>query len=335
MFVGPASNDEIHELVERLETMPQVQAAGAVYLRPLELGPVGLETSARLEGQTEASARRNPTLNFQAASPGYFRAMRIRLMSGRIFSEQDRTNTDPVVLVGETAGRALWHGENPVGKRLLLNERSKWATVVGVVRDVHYRGLGDPRLDVYEAAMQSPNTSNYVVVLASGDPLALVSSVQIEARRLGPNATVDSIATLESIVSRAVAPWRFTSWILGLLASLAFLLTVVGLVSLVSLEVANRRHELAIRLTVGARTRDVLEAGLIPAVLHSLAGLAAGALSAFVLTKELRRLLFRVEPLDPIAWTAALTAVMVVVVLAAYLPARRAAHVDPLVLLRK
>lgn len=329
------SNEEIRDLLGRIEALPQIQAAGAVYLRPLELGAVGQEITARLEGQTEAAARANPTLNFQVATPGYFRAMRIRLLHGRFFSDQDRADSVPVALVGETAARRLWPGQNAVGKRILLFDRDKWATVAGVVGDVHYRGLGDPRLDVYEPESQSRSQANYLAIRTTGDPLTVAAAVQMEVRRVNPAVVVDSIVTLDAIVSRAVAPWRFTSWLLMLLASLAFVLTAVGLFSLVSLETSTRRQELAIRLAVGAQRSDLLGAVMVPAALHGLAGLVAGALAGIAVTRALRGLLFRVETLDPATWAAVLATVILMVGLAAYLPARRAAAVDPLVLLRR
>lgn len=335
LFVESGSNDWMRELLRDVEGLPGVQAAGAVYLRPLELGPIGQETSVRLTGQTDAAARRNPALNFQVATPGYFRATRMRLVRGRFFSDEDQARAIPVAIVGESAARRLWPGEDALGQRLLLRDQREWRTVVGVVGDVHYRGLGDIRLDVYEPALQSGQLANYLAVRTSSDPLASAAAVQAEARRLNPAVVVDAITTLETIVSRAVAPWRFTSWLLACLASTAFLLTTVGLFGMVRLDVSSRQHELAIRRVLGAQHWDLLRSVLVTFLWHGVAGIVAGALGAVILSGTLRTLLFGIEPLDAATWLAVLATIAGAVAVAAWIPARRAGAVDPLTLLRR
>ena len=322
-------------MLGRIETLRDVEAAGAVYLRPLELGPVGQETSAQLEGQTEAAARANPTLNFQVTTPNYFRAMRIRLLRGRPFSDLDRGSTAPVAIVSEATARRLWPGEDAVGKRILLNEQRQWRTIVGVVADVHYRGLGDVRLDVYEPAAQSSSTPNYIVIRTSRDPLSIVSAVQAEIRRFDRGAVVDSISTLDAIVARATAPWRFTSWLLAALATVAFVMTTAGLFSVVSLQVANRRYELAIRSALGAERAELLRCVLVAVGTPAIAGLVVGIIAAGTLTGVVRGFLFRVGAFDPITWSAVLTMLVGVAGIAAFIPARDAASVDPVILMRR
>jgi predicted permease len=335
MFVGPESTEGMRRLLEGLEAVPRVEAAGAVYLRPLELGPIGQETAVRLEGQTDMTARSNPALNFQVATPGYFPAIRMRLLRGRFFSDADRAATVPVAIVSETAARRLWPGAEALGKRMRLHDEKEWRTVVGVVGDVHYRGLGDVRPDVYEPASQSTSTPNYLAIRTSGDPLSMMAAVKAEVHRVDPAAVVDSVATLDAIVSRAVAPWRFTSWLLAALASVAFVLTIAGFFSVVSLQVANRRYDLAIRLALGAGRTDLVRSAFGSAALPALAGLGVGALGAAALTSTLRGLLFGVRPFDPITWAGVLLLLAVVAGLAAFLPARRAASVDPSILIRR
>jgi predicted permease len=335
MFIGPQSNAWMRELLQAVERLPQVEAAGAVYLRPLELGPIGQETSARLWGQAEASAVANPTLNFQVATPGFFTAVRTRLVHGRFFSDWDRENSAPVAIVGESAARRLWPGQNPIGQRLLLRDQAVWRTVVGVVSDVHYRGVGDPRLDVYEPAMQSTATTNYVVIRVRRDPVAVIAAVRDEARRRDPAVVVDSITMLDTVVSRALAPWRFTAWLLGFMATVAFLQTAIGLFSLITLDAANRKQELAIRLAFGARTVDVVRVVLVPFAWRAAAGLVIGALIAVTASGLVRSLLFRVQPMDATTWLSILALIVGVIGVAAYLPARRAATIDPMILLRR
>ncbi len=261
----PSANQWMDELLRRVKVLPNVEAAGGVYLRPLALGPIGQETSVLLEGQPETrqAERQNPTLNYQVATPDYFAAMRIPIKKGRPFNDEDRLGSTRVALVSETAARRLWPGLDPIGKRLSLPTFTSdgppraWRTVVGVVGDVRYRGMNDVRLDVYDAALQSSTAATDIVVHTSGDTRRAAAAVQAEARRLDPRVVVDRLTTMDAIVSRAVAPWRFSIWMFTVFASLALVLAAVGLFSLVSLDVAQRRREFAIRLALGARPGDI------------------------------------------------------------------------------
>jgi putative ABC transport system permease protein len=338
----PSANQWVHELLGRVEALPDVEAAGAVSLRPLALGPIGQETSVILEGQpnTPEAARLNPELNYQVATPGYFPAMRIQLKRGRLFNADDRVRSSPVVLVGESTARRLWPGQDPIGKRVLVptttpeGPPNAWRTVVGVVGDVRYRGIDDVRLDVYDAALQSPVPATDLVVRTSGDPRRVAGAVQAAARGLDPRVIVDRLTTMDAIVSRAVAPWRFSVWMFTLFAAFAFMLAMVGLFSLVSLDVAQRRHEFAVRLALGAQRADVLRPVLLAAGRRVLAGVGLGLLGAIISTRGIRSLLFGVEALDTTTYAAVVALVFAVVAVASYLPARRAAETDPLVLLR-
>jgi len=207
--------------------------------------------------------------------------------------------------------------------------------VVGVVADVHYRGVGDPRLDVYEPAQQSKSTPSYVTIRVRHDPVAVIAAVRDEARRRDRAVVVDSITMLDAVVSRALAPWRFTAWLLGFMAAVAFVQTAIGLFSLISLDAANRNQELAIRLAFGARTADVLRAVLVPFAWRTAAGLAIGAVMGVAASGLVRSLLFRVQPTDATTWVSILALIVGVIGLAAYFPARRAAKIDPMILLRR
>jgi putative ABC transport system permease protein len=173
-------NEWIAELLGRLQAVPGVEASGAVLLRPLALGPIGSDALVILEGQPlrPESTRRNPLVNYQVATAGYFAAMRIRLKEGRLFSVEDSVRSLRVLIVGERTAKSLWSGENPIGKRLRLPSQTSdgpdvWRTVIGVVSDVRYRGLDDVRLDVYDAASQSTTAATHLVIRTSRDPLTL------------------------------------------------------------------------------------------------------------------------------------------------------------------
>jgi predicted permease len=338
----PSANVWIQRLLERVSALPDVESAGAVYLRPLALGVIGQETGVILEGQplAEASARENPALNYEIATSGYFSAMRIPLRRGRLFAADDGPASPRVVLVGESTARRLWPGKDPIGQRVLMGTGASdgsadWYTIVGVVGDVRYRGIDDGRLDIYEAPLQAVLSANDLVIRVTGNPARVIASVQVEARRLDSRVVVDGITTMDAIVSRAIAPWRFSVWLFGLFASLAFVLATVGLFSLVALDVANRRHELAVRLTLGARPNDVVRAVLLSAGWRLAIGVSIGTFAAIVSTRAMRSLLFGLDPFDLSTYLSVLITVCTVVTIAAYLPARRAGAIDPLVSLRR
>jgi putative ABC transport system permease protein len=346
MTVSPRTtrpvNEWIAELLPRVAALPDVEAAGAIYLRPLALGAIGQETSFVLEGQpdTQETERRNPALNYQVATPGYFGAMRIELKRGRVFTDDDRAQSPRVALVGETAARRLWPGEDAVGKRLLLptfergTGKRAWRQVVGVVSDLRYRGVDDVRLDVYDPASQSPLEAADLVVRTAGDPLRAAAAVQAAARELDPRVLISGLTTMDAIVARALAPWRFSVWVFGVFAALAVVLASGGLFSIVSLDVGRRRRELAVRVALGAQRRDIVKSVLLPALQRLVAGLAFGLIVSAAASGVLRAMLFGVEPLDGATYVAATLLISLVVMGASYLPARRAARVDPLLTLR-
>jgi putative ABC transport system permease protein len=339
----PSANEWMHELLARVAALPEIEGAGAVYLRPLALGPIGAETWVILEGQPDRpdSARLNPTLNYQVATPAYFTAMRIQLNRGRLFTDQDNISSPRVALVGESTARQLWRGQDPIGRRILMPTHtadggpSVWRTVVGVVSDVRYRGIDNVRLDVYDAALQSPLMAADLMVRTSGDPLTVAAAVQAEARRLDPHVVIDRLTTMDAIVSRAVAPWRFSVWMFTLFAVLAFVLATVGLFSLVSLDVAHRRHEFAVRLALGAQRSDVHRSVLTSALWRVVPAVALGVLAASAGTRAIRHILFGVDPLDRTTYLAVIVLVFAVVTAASWLPAHRASGTDPLPLLRR
>ena len=338
-----SGNASVHELLARISALPDVDAAGAVSLRPLALGPIGSESWVILDGQpnTPQRARLNPTLSYLVATPGYFTAMRIQLKRGRFFNDRDTTKSPRVAIVSESAARALWRGEDPIGRRIQMPTHSSdggptvWRTVVGVVSDVRYRGIDDVRLDVYDAALQATMTAEDLVVRTARDPLALAGAVQTEARRFDSGVVIDRLTTLDAIVLRAVAPWRFSVWMFTVFAGLAFVLAIVGLFSLVSLDVMQRRHEFAVRLAVGAQRSHVLRSVLVSALWRVVPGLAFGLLATLLSTRTIRTILFGVGPTDLATYVAVIVLVFAVVLAASWLPAHRAARVDPLALLRR
>jgi predicted permease len=337
-----APNSWLDTFLRRLRTVPGVEAAGAVYLRPLMLGPIGQGVRIRLEGQpdTREATDSNPTLNHQIASTGYFETLRVPLRAGRFFTDRDTREADRVAIVGESTARRLWPGQDAVGKRIWMASFTPGGppqtrrTVVGVVSDVRYRGLHETQLDVYDAAMQTGRPADNILVRTTVDPLAVTWAIRSIARELDATAIVDEITTLDAVVARAEAPWRLSMWLFGLFAGLAFGLSSVGLFALVALDVAQRQREFAIRAALGATRRAIVGGVLVRAGRRVAAGAAVGLVAAFAASRSLRGMLFGVEPADAWTYVVALALLFSATAIAAFLPARRAGRIDPQALLK-
>lgn len=332
----------LHGLLRRLHARPDVQAAGTVYLRPLALGAIGSEVGVLLEGQPPGAARTaNPALNFQVASEGYFSAMRIPLLRGRTFTEQDDHRAPRVAVVGESTARRLWPASDPIGKRLALtgvapsDDAERWRTVVGVVSDVRYRGVRDVRLDVYDAALQSPTVAHDLIVRSARPPLDLAKEVISEARALDPDVVVDGVTTMEHVVAQAWSPWQFTMTMLAVLAGMSLVVTSAGVFGLVALDVQQRRQELAVRSALGAQRGDMFRLVLSRVALRAALGSAIGLVLAIGLSRLLRALLVGVEGVDLWVYGGVAITTLTVSLLAAWIPAARAASINPAELLRR
>jgi len=335
-------------LIERLSGLPGVEAAGAVSLRPLELGPIGMGAGVLVEGQPldRASVTAHSIgVNWEVATPGYFRAAGTRLLAGRSFTEHDNADAPKVVVVSESLARRGWPGQSPLGKRLntygakadlkdgvFINV--EWQTVVGVVEDARYRGIQNPQPDVYLPYGQAPGGVQYLMVRTTGDPLALVAAARDQARAIDPDAFLDDVTTMRRLVERALAPWRFTSAVLLGFASSALALTAFGLFAVLHHFVSGRIREIAIRTALGATPRQVRSLVLAHGLGVTALGLALGGALSLALARSLSALLYGVDERDPLSYLGGAALVGVVAVIACLLPARRAVSVDPTLALR-
>ncbi len=335
-------------LIERLSGLPGVEAAGAVSLRPLELGPIGMGAGVLVEGQPldRASVVANSIgVNWEVATPDYFRAAGTRLLAGRSFTEHDTADAPKVVVVSESLARRGWPGQSPLGKRLNTYGATadlkdgvfinvEWQTVVGVVEDARYRGIQNPQPDVYLPYGQAPGGVQYLMVRTTGDPLALVAAARDQARAIDPDAFLDEVTTMRRLVDRALAPWRFTSAVLLGFASAALALTAFGLFAVLHHFVSGRIREIAIRMALGAGPPQVRSLVLAHGLGVTALGLALGGALSLALARSLSALLYGVDERDPLSYLGGAALVGVVAVIACLLPARRAARVDPMLALR-
>ncbi len=332
----------VDAVLDSARRLPGALAAGAVYQRPFANGAIGMDTNVIIDGQPLASesASRNPILNWEAATPDYFRAMDIRLLQGRLFDERDAAGAPPVVIIGQSLAARLWPGQNPTGRRMLAygapddGKKPGWQTVVGVVEDARYREVETPRFDLYLPYRQAPNQVQHFMVRLSGDPLAAVPALRTAIAALGPEVRIDGISTMEEVVGRAFAPWRFSSIVVSAFAAIALTFAAVGIATLVAFAVKQRTREIGIRVALGAQTREVVVLVASEGARIALAGLALGTLAAWILRRSVGSMLFGIAPGNALTFGGVALLLGVVSLLAAYLPARSAARIDPAAALR-
>ena len=331
------------QLIRRVERLPGVTAAAAVQLRPLS-GPVGWESQPIFPGQVPedpATWGLNPHMNLQTVTPGYFRAMEIRLVRGRVFTDADTANAPGAVIVSESTARRLWPGRDALGQRMAhysyvgsSEPAPRMQTVVGVVEDVRYRGLNDVRLDCYMPAKQSRNTLQQLMVRSSGNPAGVVASVRAAAREIDSAAAVSEAVVMSAVVAAESAPWRFLQRLFVAFAAMAGLLAAIGLAGVITLAVAIRRRELAIRAALGADRARLRALVLGEGLLLVGGGVGLGVLFALALGRAVAHVLVGVTPHDPPALIAAACLSALTGLVASWIPARRAADADPIEALR-
>ena len=327
------------QTLERLRGLPGVKSASSVYGLPL--GHSGVGGDFTVEGQPQPALGSQPLVASKILVGGdYFRAIGIPLLRGRYFDEGDSDTAPHVVIVSESLARHYWPLEKALGKRLKPGfSDDAWCTVVGVVGDTKQSGLGRaPSPAMYLPYAQAPATfmmQDITLVLRSAaDPLSLVAAARRAVQAVDPDLPVFDVATMDQLVHLSASASRFNSALLGLFAMLALVLAMVGIYGVVSYSVAQRTHEIGVRVALGAEASDILRQvvrqGMLPAVI----GIATGTAGAWGVTRFLSSLLFGVRPTDPITFTLVPLLLAAVGVLACLLPARRATKVDPVVALR-
>ena len=323
-------------LRDRIGGLPGVESAGGMSVLPLTPGesyaPVSVEGYVPAHDETELKA------NSCTVLWACFETMKIPLIAGRYFDEQDTADSLPVAIVDEAFAKRIWPNDDPIGKRIRdpgLGRPFPWLTVVGVVGTVRRSDLeGDSRITYYQPYSQWACQSMYVVVRTSSDPRELASAIASEVWALDKNSPILRVATMEQRISDTLARQRFSLFVLGAFAASALVLATVGLYAVLAHMVSQSTHEIGIRMALGARQSDVLCCVLRHGLTLTGIGLLIGLAIALAGTRVLASLLYEVGAADPVTFIGVPVLLAAVALLACYFPARRATKVDPMVALR-
>jgi putative ABC transport system permease protein len=334
IYVGPPGLPRFcQDLDEHVGAIPGIVSVGAVAHLPFR-GNAG--RSFQVEGQPPAAPGQLPGANYSVACPNYFRTMGIPILKGREFTPQDTVSAPGVIVVNETMARAFWPKANPVGRAIRLGgSDGPRLTVVGVVGDVHYLGLDAPvRRQFFRPYTQAGWPVMTVVVRAIHAPATFATPVKKAVANVLPDWPVSGFQTMEEIVHDSTGSRRFPMLLLSLFSAVALVLAAVGIVGVVGHTVTQRTHEIGLRMALGAGTVDVLRLVVSGNMVWVLGGLAAGLAGAAGLTRLLSGMLYGVRPLDPAVLGSVSVLLAAVALFASYLPARRAARIDPMTALR-
>jgi len=321
------------QLQERLEAMPGVTAAGMASVLPLSGSNQGM--GLLIQGRPVSGPSDVPILWFRIVNTKYFQAMQIPLRKGRLFTEQDAPGAPRVLIVNETMARRYWPNEDPIGKRVGNGAPDGWMPVVGVVGDVRHMSLAqEPDAEIFLALAQSPQPSMSLALRTSSDPLRFAPALRQAVMELDRDQPVSRVASMEQALYESVSTNRFSTMLLGIFAALALVLAAIGIYGVISFSVTRRRHEIGIRMALGARGADVLRMIVLQGTLLALSGVAIGLAAALALTRVIASLLYGVKATDPWVFAGVSLLLTAVAALASFFPARRAAQLNPTEALR-
>jgi predicted permease len=319
-------------LLEKMKATPGVESAGMGARVPLNQR-LPLLRNFIIEHQQLPDGAPRPTLDLATASPGYFATLGIPLISGRDFTPADGPNAPLAAIINQSMARHRWPGQDPVGRRVSFDNGRNWITIVGVVGDTRFNGLDQEIGDqLYRPFAQAGGTS--VVIRSAGDPQVLMRDIRAAVRQLDPEQAIAELRPMQEIVSDNLASPRLTTTLLGLFAALTMLVTVAGISGVAALSVNQRRSEIGIRLALGARPLELVGMIVRQEMAMVLAGLVIGVAGALALTRMLTKFLFNTPPTDVTTFALAILMLAMVSAMACFLPARRAAAVDPTISLR-
>jgi predicted permease len=329
--------------LDRLTNSPGVESAAAGI--PVPFSGFGNAASFNIEGRVSPPGDPGPHGNIRGVSPRYFETMGIRLIRGRVFTDQDRLGGEPVAIVDENLAREYWPNQDVIGKRIRNGTNSPWKTIVGLVAPVrHSQVVGEESSSVgvegsgkgvyYFPLYQENSSATFLIARTSGDPAALGATIREAVHEVDPSQPVSDPKTMDQRITMSMGPRRSAVALLSVFAAMALTLAAVGLFGLIRYNVAQRTQEIGVRMALGASGRDVLRMVLGESLRLAVLGVFGGLIAAFALTRVLASLLYGVSATDPLTFAGMALLLTLVALLASWFPAHRATRVDPLVALR-
>jgi putative ABC transport system permease protein len=320
------------EVVARAATVPGVRSVGGVTTLPL--GGGNMTQSYTVQGQPPANPNDLPEAGYRGVTPGYFETLQIPLLHGRDFTLRDTATSPKVLVVNKTFANRYWPREDPIGKQVLLDGKTAHE-VIGVVGDIRHDGLAVPTVPEIYVCYEQHAYDDIVLVARSKAPVAgLSSQLRAQVASVDPEQPVFNTKTMERVVAESTSEPKFFTMLLIVFAVLALVLSTVGLYSIISYSVAQRRHELGIRVALGAQRGDLLSLVVGEGMVLAAIGIVAGLIVAFTSTRALASLLFGIQPNDPLIFVTTAALLAIVALLASLIPALRASQVSPMVAFR-
>jgi putative ABC transport system permease protein len=331
------------QFLEKVQSLPGVTAAGISMSLPPNL--LAITNPFTVEGQGYDRNRQLQLAEEMTVSSGYFRALGVPLLKGRLFNDSDRVEKqgDPMLLViNETLAKKYFPNQDPIGKRIQTGDpdpRSPWEAIIGVVGDVKYSGLdAEPSPTLYvpynEQGWVMWSSEMYLVVRTPLDSAAIVPAIRTQLESIDKDLPLAQVRTMDQLLEESVVEQRFRTWLVGAFAGLALLLAAIGIYAVISYSVTQRTREIGVRIALGAQSSDVLTMVLGQGLRLAALGLLIGIVGALAVTRIMRSLLYSTSATDLVSFLATSCVLMVVALLACYIPARRATRVDPIVALR-
>jgi len=321
------------DLLPRVQSLPGVVAVGTTHALPVN--DYVLSTIFRVEGRVPATPDEQLTANYRKISPGFFRTLEIPLAEGRLFNDLDDGQRPLVAIVSREMAHRFWPGESAIGKRIQrgIAPGTPWTTIVGVVNDVYDEaldsGFGSTLYIPHAQAPWSNIPTVHLLVRTAVEPTSVTEAVRRAVLSVDPDQPIDKVSTLEQWVATSFSNRRFGTLLLSLFASLGVLLAVIGVYGVLSYAVGERRHEIGVRMALGARAQDISRMVLRQGLSLTTIGLVIGLAVTLVVSRMLGSLLFRVQATDPATFAAISVGVLAVAALASWVPAKRASRVDP------
>lgn len=333
---APQRNDYYGRVLDAIREVPGVASVAAVTVLPMSTIGSDFYRPYWLEG-ARPDENAAAVVNVRMATPGYFATLGLPLVAGRDFSPQDELGSPAVIIVNESLARSAWKGQDPIGRTLVLDYQGTPAPrqVIGVVRDARYHGpRSDPAPEIFIPHAQNPYLLMNVVVRTAMDPAALATTTRAQALSVDPDQAVHSVTTMERLIDEAVQEERFAMLFVTLFAVAGLVTATTGVYALLAYTVAQRRREIAVRMAIGASSSSVARLIVMESLMLALAGAVVGTLGILAVSRLARSVLFGVAPQDPLTLALSAAVLLAAVLAASWLPARRAARINPVSAMR-